>query len=191
MIYSATFGPGGDRSQYRYTLGRTWRDDAMFIEPVFINRPPYLDKDALFVMLNPSTADARQDDPTVAKCIRLARRWGFGGVQVRNIFAFRSTDPGNLRHASDPIGPDNDLAIVDAANSEHTGVIVAAWGNDGKFLLRGSLVRKMLGFTGRPIYCFDISKEGQPVHPLYQTERELWEMKIWLNQQASNPYQMR
>ena len=90
---AAAFSP--DR-RYRYTLRRQW-DDAL----------PY----CLFVMLNPSTADATQDDPTIRRCIGFTKAWGFGGLLVGNLFALRSTDPAALYHADDPVGPENDSCL--------------------------------------------------------------------------------
>lgn len=78
---------------YRYALRRTW-------DPA---RPA-----ALFVGLNPSTADAERDDPTTRRCVRFARDWGFGGLLVGNLFAYRATRPRDLRAAAEPVGPEND-----------------------------------------------------------------------------------
>src|SRR4028119_2392792 len=81
---------------YRYALWRTW--DAA--------RPP-----VAFVLLNPSTADARRDDPTIRRCANFARTWGFGGLEVVNLFAFRATHPTDLKCAADPVGPQNDVHL--------------------------------------------------------------------------------
>jgi hypothetical protein len=138
-------------------------------------------KYALFIMLNPSTADHQNDDPTVAKCIRLARRWGFQGLQVRNIFAIRGSDPAIIKRVDEPTGGvRNDTAIISAAVDPRCGVIVAAWGNHGVYNGRSLAVRNLLQETGRPVCCFGISGQSEPVHPLYQTERDLGEMEIWL-----------
>jgi hypothetical protein len=79
--------------RYRYVLRRIWDRST----------PP-----AMFVGLNPSTADEVKDDPTVRRCIGYAKRWGFGGLIMTNIFAFRSTDPNALVELDDPVGPRND-----------------------------------------------------------------------------------
>src|SRR5690349_18454685 len=106
---SASFS---DDMVYRYRLGRCW-------DPLL---PPMV-----FVMLNPSTADHNQNDPTVERCERRARsRVGIGGLEVVNIFALRSTDPMALYKHSDPVGPENDMSIVTAAKS--SGIVVCGWG---------------------------------------------------------------
>lgn len=90
--------------RYRYRLTRTWSQ----------NRPP-----ATFIMLNPSTADAHEDDKTIRRCIGYARRWGLGGLVVVNLYGYRSTNPDELWKVEDPVGPDNDhhlrAVLADAA----------------------------------------------------------------------------
>jgi hypothetical protein len=176
----AGFGPEGIKSEFRYTLARYWHGHNLDLFSSFTDVPALtartrLTEVALFIMLNPSTADALKNDPTVAKCIRLAKAWGFGGVLVRNIFAYRSTDPNGLKICSarglDPVGGElNDRAIMEAVRDERTGVIVAAWGNHGKYRGRSKRVREMLTLAERPVYAFKISGEGEPEHPLYQKE---------------------
>ena len=95
MTSGATFSDDG---VYRYRLWREWDADL---------------PSCLFIMLNPSTADATQDDPTIRRCIDYARRWGFGRLEVGNLFALRSTDPKALYAADDPVGPDNDDALME------------------------------------------------------------------------------
>jgi hypothetical protein len=175
VVYLAGFGAGGAESQFRYTLSRVWGTAT----PDLFNQQPFPDRSgqhALFIMLNPSIADAFQDDPTVAKCMRLARRWGYEGVEVRNIFALRSTDPNGLRvckaRGEDPVGGTvNDTAIMSAVLNPRTGIIIAAWGNDGSISGRSQIVRGMLRQTGRIVYAFSISKKNEPEHPLYQPEK--------------------
>jgi hypothetical protein len=172
--YRAGFGEGGTESIYRFTLSRLWyaRSPGLFTK---WDGEPGVSEVALFIMLNPSVADAKIDDPTVAKCMRLARAWGFGGVEVRNLFAYRATNPAGLKAAVkegiDPIGGAiNDAAIMSAVTSRDTGVIVAAWGNHGSLLRRSHLVREMLEQAKRPVYSFKISALKEPEHPLYQRE---------------------
>lgn len=191
VLRCAGFGPDGALSMYRYTLRREWRSkpDGL-VAPCYqhdsfqtrcndcreMNGLPLYEraaKHALFMMLNPSTADAFIDDPTVAKCMRLARRWGFGAVEVRNIFALRSTDPAGLYQSADPVGPENNRAITEAITDKRTGLIVAAWGNHGTFLDRGTAVVQLLRESRNPIYAFTITKQQQPAHPLYQPEAGL------------------
>jgi hypothetical protein len=144
---TATFS---DCRRYRYTLTRTWDWDLPQIN---------------FLMLNPSTADDVDNDPTVERCERRARMWNYGGLIVTNLFAFRSTDPAYMKAALDPVGPDNDAAIVAAATDAQ--LVVCAWGKDGLHLGRGDVIRKRLSmFT--PLYCLRISESTQqPWHPLY------------------------
>ena len=166
MKTTAGFGPGGERSIYRYTLRRDWTDEMGLFSAEHKGA-------VLFLMLNPSTADATKDDNTVAKCLRLARRWGYGALEVRNIFALRSTDPMGLRKIADPVGPQNDGAITSCVTNPETTLIIAAWGNHGVYLERGAHVRKLLEQTARPVFAFCLTNQNQPAHPLYQAECDL------------------
>lgn len=132
---------------YRYSLWRRWAKDRPLV---------------MMIGLNPSTADARQDDPTIRRCIGFARDWGYGGLIVTNLFAFRATYPADLKSASNPIGPRNDAWIRRMAREVET--IVAAWGNDGAWLHRSASVRQLL--AGR-LHCLRLNACGEPAHPLY------------------------
>ena len=137
---------------YRYSLVRTW-DSSL----------PSL----AFVMLNPSTATESSNDPTIERCERRAMAWGFGELQIYNLFALRSTDPKLLYTHSDPIGPDNHLAVTAAQ-------IICAWGRHGKHLGRGEQVANLLP---QPLYYLKLNSDGQPAHPLYLSYRltpQLW-----------------
>ena len=150
-----------DCEHYRYTLTRIWRPAA-----------PKL----LFVMLNPSTATEYQNDPTVERCERRSRALGFGGFQVCNIFAWRATDPKELRRQSDPIGPDNDRMILKACG--WADEIICAWGTHGAHLDRGESVRRLLRATGTTLKHLGVSKHGHPKHPLYigyAVQPEIWD----------------
>lgn len=139
---------------YRYALWRTW------------DRPLGV---VNFVMLNPSTADEHANDPTVERCERFARRWGYGGLTVTNLYALRSTDPGALRDHPDPVGPGNDRAIRRCASVFEATVVVVAWGNHGSD--RAHEVLALLGEirpASLPVVCLGVNRTGQPVHPLYQ-----------------------
>ena len=116
---------------------------------------------AMFVGLNPSTADETMDDPTVRRCINFAKAWGYGALCMTNIFAFRATDPADMKAAIDPVGPDNDKTLLEMARS--AGVVIAAWGVHGAYLERSAKVHHMLG----PLHCLALTKEGHPGHPLY------------------------
>ncbi len=140
----ATFSPC---RTWRYRLERRWGQG----------------NTCAFIMLNPSTADEAQDDPTIRRCIGYAKRWGFGGLLIGNIFALRSTDPRGLYDARDPIGPENDYWLDQIARDADR--IVCGWGTHGGFLHRGPAVLARL-HRHRPM-ALKITAEGHPGHPLY------------------------
>jgi len=114
-------------------------------------------------MLNPSTADERRDDPTIRRCIGFARRWGFGGVEIVNLFALRASDPRALRRASDPVGPDNDRHIARVA--ARATLVVVAWGVWGGLRGRSAALRARL--SRRAPRCLGLTRSGEPRHLLY------------------------
>jgi hypothetical protein len=151
---SAAFGGPGEC--YRYKLVRTW-------DP----QKPH----AMFVMMNPSTADPLVDDPTVAKCGRFARTWGYGGIYVGNTFAYRITDRKYLRSVPDPIGPNNNRHLI--AMAKEAGLVIFAYGQPGHRTLapRGPEVAKLLvEKAGITPHVMKLSKKGIPWHPLYLLE---------------------
>lgn len=113
-------------------------------------------------MLNPSTADEHRNDPTIARCEARARRLGYGGVRIANLFAFRATRPADLRAAADPVGPENDALM--AAWSQDAALTVAAWGVHGTYMQRDRAVRALL--CG-PLVHLGLTQAGHPRHPLY------------------------
>lgn len=133
---------------YRYSLTREW--DASLPR-------------AAWCMLNPSTADALIDDPTIRRVIGLSKSWGFGSVEVVNLFAFRATDPKAMRASWQPIGPMNDTFIKTAADV--CGAFIAAWGASGTHRSRAWEVLRLI--EGIPVWCCGMTKGGQPKHPLY------------------------
>lgn len=135
-----------DCRTYRYELWRTWDESK-----------PY----AMFIGLNPSTADETEDDPTIRRCINFAKSWGYGGLCMANLFAYRATQPEDMKKASDPIGDKNDETLILLA--QNAGVIVGAWGNDGVFLSRSEDVRALIP----EINVLKVNKSGEPAHPLY------------------------
>jgi hypothetical protein len=144
-----------DRSKrYRYALLRCWDQDA-----------PRL----AMCLLNPSTADHRRDDPTIRRCIRFAQRWGYGSLEVVNIFAWRSTHPGVLYELDDPVGPGNDTAIARAVR--RSNAVHLAWGEHGSLLNRGPRVERTIlriaAALDLPVTHFARTRSGQPKHPLY------------------------
>ena len=144
MQRDAVFSPGG---LYRYELKRQWDERLGTV---------------LFVMLNPSTADATVDDATVERCIGYAMRWGYGTLLVGNLFALRSTDPKKLRRVSDPVGPGNDAALKGLV--ERADLVVAAWGAHGALRDRD---RHVLDLLEVQWHVLAETKAGQPRHPLY------------------------
>lgn len=140
----ATFSPC---RTYRYQLWRVWDADLSYLN---------------VIGLNPSTADETKDDPTIRRCIDFAKRWGHGGLYMTNLFAFRATQPKDMKRALDPIGPDNNHWLRETAGQ--AGLVVAAWGVNGKFLERDKAVASLLP----NLYCFRLTDStGMPEHPLY------------------------
>lgn len=132
--------------QYRYALWRTWDDTKPIV---------------MFIGLNPSTADENSDDPTLTRCINFAKSWGYGGVCMANLFAYRATDPKKMKAAKAPIGKDNDLWLQQLASSAK--LVVGAWGNDGDFLQRSKQVKTLI----KNLHYLKLNKSGEPAHPLY------------------------
>lgn len=119
---------------------------------------------ALFVMLNPSTADATEDDPTIRRCRGFARAWGCAGLTVANLYALRSTDPAALRRHADPVGPDNDMYL--SRLGREYGDVVCAWGKHAS-PERVAAVVALLNAAGARLWCLGANKDGSPKHPLY------------------------
>jgi hypothetical protein len=140
---SAVFSPCG---RYRYVLRRTW-DDSL---PA-----------AVFIGLNPSTADALRDDPTIRRCSAFANAWGWGGLIMLNLFAFRATTPAVMKRRRDPVGPDNDRWIKRMIRQHQS--VIACWGNHGEHAGRDKQVARLI----TDCRCLAITARGQPAHPLY------------------------
>jgi len=140
-----------DDGLYRYKLNREWA--------------PSLQK-MVWIMLNPSTADAEVDDPTIRRCMGFAKREGCGGIEVINLYALRATNPKELRTHSDPEGPDN-LETWEQVLSGHSGPVVAGWGASSPGHLPGS--RAAMWWLSQPMgaQCVGVTKQGHPRHPLY------------------------
>jgi len=122
-----------------------------------------------FIRLNPSTVDERANDPTVTRCMGYARRWGFGGMVMLNLFAFRATDPKDMKAQADPVGPANDFHLLRIVLECHR--VVCCWGCHGAYLGRSDDVRRMLALmdksTTADVMCFGLTATGEPKHPLY------------------------
>lgn len=132
-----------DDGKYRYRLWRIWDENKAKI---------------LFIMLNPSTADGSKNDPTIRRCTRFAKDWGYGGIYVGNIFAYRTPHPNNLDKVDDPCGPKNKFHVKQMADK--CSIIVCAWGNS-----QGA-PPDWLREVGNLFYL-DQNKDGTPSHPLY------------------------
>ena len=118
-----------------------------------------------YLMLNPSTADEVEPDPTIRKCMGFAERLGCGRIEVTNLYALRSTDPKGLWSHADPVGPDNERWIVETARKAE--IVIAAWGNHGKRNRRCDYAFALLKKLGKPVHHLGpFTKEGQPNHPL-------------------------
>ena len=135
--------------RYRYALWRQWNDGPT----------------VMWLMLNPSTADETDNDSTVERCQRRAITMGFGRMVVCNIFAYRATDPKDMLAAEDPIGPENDQAILEQA--QKADQVICAWGNHGSHLGRSRAVVGLLRQAGIPLHCLELNVPGEPKHPLY------------------------
>jgi hypothetical protein len=142
--------------QYRYTLHRQIPSVLRWVKP------------CLFVMLNPSTADATQDDPTIRRCIGFAKREGCTSLTVVNVFALRATNPEVLAQHPNPFGPDNGMHLAgQILEHQQIGIIVAAWGAHpitSRFESVGVL-KTALNNAGA--LCLGMTKDGSPRHPLY------------------------
>ena len=157
--------------RYRYRLTRWWSESLPWVT---------------YLMLNPSTADAFSDDPTIKKCIGFADAWGFGGIEVVNLFALRSTDPLGLLSDPNPNGPDYMTHLLDTVKKAK--LLIAAWGCEST-LKRSPILQKRPAAVlstirtlrpDLPIECLGMSKTGNPYHPLmlgYNTPRIPFELK--------------
>ncbi len=136
---------------YRWWLQRRWEHGGKIV---------------CFVMLNPSTADSEQDDPTIRKCIAFAQAWGFSALDVRNLFPFRATKPADLKKAMmriDVSGGRRGLTELSCAKT--ADLVIAAWGKNGTETARDRFFRCM---DRKPVWCLGTNGDLTPVHPLYQ-----------------------
>lgn len=158
MLTAVAPGIGGGASfstdgLFRMHLWRAWSDDARL----------------LFVMLNPSTAGAKFDDPTIRRCMGFGRTLGFGGIEVVNLFAWRATDPRQLRANKYPVGEENDSWIEGAVRDavERGGDICVAWGNMAHGMARTREVLQLIRGAGGAPKCLGRTALGEPMHPLF------------------------
>ena len=131
---------------YRYSVWRSWEPGSGSV---------------LFIGLNPSTADASKDDPTLTRCVHFAQSWGFGSVSIVNLFAYRTTYPNVLLQVKKPVGPKNDLWIRKLVTQ--SDIVIAAWGNAGSINDRSKVVLDLIPVP----HCLKVNRTGAPSHPLY------------------------
>lgn len=147
-----------DDGLYRYRLGRTW--------------DPALPK-MVWIMLNPSTADAEVDDPTIRRCMGFARREHCGGIEVLNLYALRATKPQGLTLQADPEGPCNCAAWLEvlpdaSVGAKTSGPVVAAWGASiPKGLPESRALDAIVSVVTPQWYTLGLTKGGAPRHPLF------------------------
>jgi hypothetical protein len=163
LSYAASFSACG---HYRWWLQRVWAPE----------RPRLL-----FLGLNPSLADAQRDDPTLRRILGFARRWGYGAVEVLNLFARVSASPGHLRRCDDPVGPENDAWLAGrlGLGGQQPAVVWLAWGNQGARQQRDQQVLAVLAAAAVPMAAIALTQAGQPRHPLYAPgDARLWPL-VW------------
>lgn len=136
--------------RYRYRLDRD-----------FVGAGPAV----IFCMLNPSTADAENNDPTIRRCISFAKREVAGRLVVVNLFAGRATKPDDLFRMDDPVGPRNEQAWESTLTGNE--ILIAAWGADKRAKRAGYRFRAWARMWGRDLYCLGKTQAGAPRHPLY------------------------
>lgn len=168
-------GTGADISadgRYRYLLSRDWSaPDQRIVRP------------AVFIMLNPSTADANVDDPTIRRCVGFAKREGCSRLFVANLFAWRATDPAELPTADNPIGPDNSSVTCQLLDysASRAGLVVAGWGASGPAdakAIRVDWLRARCDERDVRLWCLGTTKAGHPRHPLYvRSDQPLVELR--------------
>jgi len=150
MLKDAEVSPCG---LYRYSLTRIWDKAQPLVS---------------WIMLNPSTADASVDDPTIRRVIGFTRSWGYGGFVVRNLFPLRATDPKELDSHQYPFGPAENRMVsgelLDALMNYP--LIVCAWGSKVPFR-RDWEFMEVAAANGKTLHCLRLSKGGMPCHPLY------------------------
>jgi hypothetical protein len=138
--------------QYRYWLSRRWGGGSLLP----------------FIMLNPSTADASENDPTIRRCIKFAEREHYSGILVVNLWAYRATNPNELKSVRDPVGPENEYWVKRVLEGPRLGVktpVVCAWGARG--MLRREFENKYARGTEAQLLCLGMTGYGYPKHPLY------------------------
>jgi hypothetical protein len=140
-----------DTRTYRYALWRVLREKGDTI---------------LWIGLNPSTADEDTDDPTIRRVVNYSKAWGYANVLMANLFAFRATDPKEMKKAADPFGKDNKDWLIRLR--KQSAMCIVGWGNAGSTQYAGRRLIKLFGDLGLlPVHCLGVNNTGHPKHPLY------------------------
>lgn len=148
--------------KYRYALWREWDCDLL---TGCADDSAHATEFLMIIGLNPSTADETLDDQTIRRCIGFAKAWGYGALCMTNLFAFRATEPEDMKKQENPVGMDNQHHLLQCASS--AGLVLAAWGNHGSFRQQDFTVRQWLSGIGITLHCLKLNKDGSPKHPLY------------------------
>ena len=117
------------------------------------------------ILMNPRRTREVQRKKSIERCERRARMWGFAGIRIFNLYAFRATEPKDMKAAADPFGPENLDGLVKAIGSDRN--IIAGWGAHGGYRNASSIIMAEVERVGRTVYCLEKTKAGQPKHPLY------------------------
>jgi len=162
MINSAIIS---DCGKYRYELCREWH-----------HRKPK----AMFMMLNPSTADENSNDLTTIRCMNFAKKWGFGGIYIGNLYPFRAKSPKNLKKWLNSDEYSLNIKVLNGKYVRETmaksDIIVCAWGNH-----QGQPPFWVQEFAGDNLYYLELCKDGAPKHPLGNLSKDLVPLKYKLN----------
>ena len=158
ITYTNSSAKISDCGKYRYELVREWSPSELAPNTV-------KEGQVVFCLLNPSTADAVEDDPTIRRCVGFAREWQYSRLVVVNLYAYRTPDPDELRECSDPVGANNDKYIL--KNAKEAAFFVVGWGRKRKGLVRDNFVLDILRSSGIVVHALGVNADGTPKHPLY------------------------
>lgn len=162
-LFNNDYAVYSPNKQYRYVLSRAI--------PSNFDRSTRWRKPIAFLMLNPSTATAMENDPTIRRCIGFAEREGYNRLYIVNLFGMRATDPKDLASAYDPVGPANDDKVHEIITSVNYdgGPIIAAWGANP---VAEERAEQLLEHINAPLHCLGLTKKGAPRHPLYISSKQ-------------------
>lgn len=120
-------------------------------------------------LINPSTADAYEDDATVRGLVARAKKLGFGSLTIWNAFAVRSSNPADIYQHTDPVGPLNNHFIKEILEECKSGdaACFVGWSHHGNHLGRADKIVSLAKEVGVPLYCVGVNADGSPRHPLY------------------------